>query len=122
MKSIQNKSKIIFILSIILSTIFFYINPSLAQNSAQKEPAFDVFKHQAQLQKMIDNYQNPDWAKQLPRLSERALTQEYIAIESMQNYLTLQQQQKQQKIQALLSAYQALKTQQAFKDSEKLNK
>jgi hypothetical protein len=91
-------------------------NNQKSANSKEKATP-EIFKKDKHLEQLVANYQQSKWAAKTAKLTEKALIQEYLALQALQTYLEVQQQQKQQRIQALMSSYQALKTQEAFKAS-----
>jgi lipopolysaccharide export LptBFGC system permease protein LptF len=100
-----------------ISPVVSNTNTSIIENTggSTNNQGFNVFKKDQQLELLVERYQKSAWAANAAKLSEKALMQEYVALDALQNYLSIQQQQKQQRVQALLSTYQALKTQEAFK-------
>ncbi len=77
----------------------------LAQTSAtENQSAYSLYK-----QEINKRFSNKQWEQGLTSLSERALLQEYAKMIGMANHLNYMQNQRQQRIEALLATYSALK-------------
>lgn len=63
-------------------------------------------------QQIYQRFNDKQWHKKLVALNERALWQEYIYLQNMQNYLSNLQGKKKEHIEAMLANYTSLKLRQ----------
>jgi len=91
-----------------------------AQSDNQVEKTHEALNKQLQgnvirenfLQKeFFTRFYQPPWHKSLVDKTPKALEQEYLQLQMLQNYLTHEQMKKQARIEAMLATYVALKQQ-----------
>jgi hypothetical protein len=74
--------------------------------SAKNQSSYALYKEE-----INKRFKGGDWEKDLTKLSERALIQEYVRIIGISNHLANMNMEKKQRIEALLATYTAIQMQ-----------